>query len=98
MNRIVTRKDLIEVLKKWQQGKIDPKQVHDWATARYSVSSWQQPDEVTNEVLSKLDMLDINLVISEDAAVFEKALSQSLSTENSLALLEKHEQGINVFE
>ena len=71
MNRMVTRADLITILNGWQQGHLSAAEVHAWAEARYLPGDFDVDDEEDSgsaavEVLSRLDMLHINLMTPED--------------------------------
>jgi hypothetical protein len=71
MKAMIGREDLIQILQQWRDGVLTAEQVHEWAEERAGsgeVSDWEgaEPNSVTNEVLSALDMLDINLMLPED--------------------------------
>ena len=71
MTYIVTREDVVTILQQWQEGRLNAEQVHAWAEERAGnaeVGDWEgaEPESVTNEVLSSLDMLDLNLMLPAD--------------------------------
>lgn len=69
---IITRDDIINILKKWQNKEIDEIFVKNWASKilenkQVEITDWDKDDNsVTNEVLNYLEMLDVNLIISDD--------------------------------
>ncbi|MDP3731132.1 MAG: hypothetical protein Q8R34_01410 [bacterium] len=71
----ISKNDLKNILEQWQSGSIGADEVHKWAEERYAVSGWETDSEVTNEVLGELDMLDMNLLIKEDADSFLSILN-----------------------
>lgn len=82
MTDIITREDVRKVLIKWQNDLLSAKQVHDWAETRYMNSQfecddWEGEEEwsVTNEVLAKLDTLNMNLTTADDVSIFMAFLS-----------------------
>jgi len=91
--KIVRRKELIEVLVRWIDGAPE-KTIHVWAEQRYS-SNYKAEDEVTNEILARLDMMDINLTTVEDAHVFLASLRSSSVTQ-SMAVLERHDTDVDI--
>ena len=72
---IIRRDEVIQILQKWLGGELSAKAVHDWAVDRHAVSSFEAEDEVVNEVLSALDMLDINLTTVQDVPALLEAVS-----------------------
>ena len=71
MKPMIGREDLIKILQHWRDGVLTAEQVHEWAEERagnVEVHDWEgpEPNSVTNEVLSALDMLNINLMLPED--------------------------------
>jgi len=75
MEQVVTRKELIELLNSWQVGKLNAQFVYDWANERYSTEHWEAEDDIVKEVLSELDILDINLITTDDIPVFLEVLA-----------------------
>jgi hypothetical protein len=75
MPQVVTRQEIIELLNSWQAGKLDAQFVYDWANERYSTEHWSAEDDIVNEVLSELDILDINLTTTDDIPVFLEVLA-----------------------
>ena len=99
MAQIIEREDLRKILHKWQAAQLTSKQVHEWANNRFATDAWDAEDEITNEILSRLDMLDMNLLVPEDVPT----LLQALSFENglladALQFLESYEANIDIRE
>jgi hypothetical protein len=93
--KIVTRKDLISILQRWQKGKLDSRAVQDWARERFCAFGWEPEDEVSSAVLDILDGLEANLMTAEDAPVFEKSLTIKATTEKALDMLDQHINAID---
>jgi len=55
------REELIKTLRDWQNGTLTASQVHEWGENHFPYSG-EPHDEVTNEVLQRLDILDMNLL------------------------------------
>jgi hypothetical protein len=87
MTTPITRTDLRAVLESWQRTELTAAQVHDWAEERYAASAFEPEDDVANEVLAKLDMLDMNLTTVEDVPSF-LAVLQSPPDEAERAITE----------
>jgi hypothetical protein len=71
VERVLSRSEIIDVLRQWQAGVLTPKQVHDWASELYFPFALDYEDEedeesVAREVMHELDSLDINLVMVDD--------------------------------
>jgi hypothetical protein len=97
MSGVVTRGDLRGLLEDWQSGKRTAAEVHDWAEARYAVNAWDPEDEVTNEVLAALDMLDMNLLTTDDVPILQAMLQLPPDqAERAAELLDAHFQEINL--
>jgi hypothetical protein len=75
MAEVVTRQEIIELLNSWRAGKLDAQYVYDWANQRYATEHWNAEDDIVNEVLSELDILDINLITTDDIPVFMEVLA-----------------------
>lgn len=71
---IIKASDIQYVLNQWAQGVLDESQVHAWAEDRFCVDSYDCESEATNEVLGRLDTMNMNLVTSDDIPVLIKAL------------------------
>lgn len=73
---MVTRAEITEILRRWQEGDISARQVFDWAQQRYwpgkvEFDDWEADESsVANEVLGVLDQLPINLVLPEDVPAY----------------------------
>ncbi len=99
MSKTIGRSELLEILNSWRDGKLTSGQVHDWANDRFAVSAWEVEDEVVNEVLGRLDTLDMNLTTTEDVPVLIQALSfSSQSLNEAIRCLDEHDSKINLEE
>jgi hypothetical protein len=72
--RILKREEVAQMLKVWQAGRVSSEDLLRWADALYpsddvDYEDWEGDDSVTSEVLSAMDMLDMNLVLPEDAPI-----------------------------
>ncbi len=76
MSQTLFRTDIASILVQWKTGMLTNAQVHDWATDRYAVAAWDPEDGAVNEVLARLDMMDMNLVTAEDVAGLLAALGE----------------------
>ena len=83
---VVTADTVESKLRKWQAGETTAAEVHDWAENTYMVSSWEPESDAVNEVLAQLDMLDMNLVTTDDIPV----LVAALRSEHFESLLDDH--------
>jgi hypothetical protein len=72
--KLITASDIQHVLNQWAQGELSESEVHAWAEDRFCTSAYECESEEANEVLGRLDMMDMNLVTSEDIPVLMKAL------------------------
>ena len=90
--RTITASDIRQVLTQWAFGNLTESQVHAWAEDRFCTSGYECESEAANEVLSRLDMMDMNLLTSEDIPV----LLDALSSPEYLSILEKHEQQVDI--
>ena len=72
---IVTRREVIQILRRWLAGDLSPGDVHDWAVNRYAAHTYEAEDDVVNEVLGRLDMLDVDLTVVNDIPAFLDVLS-----------------------
>jgi hypothetical protein len=79
MKPSVTRGEIAEVLRRWQQGSMSGEEVHAWANSLYfpgevNLDDWETDGEeensVANEVLAQLDNLGMNLVIRDDVPIY----------------------------
>ena len=85
MNHVVTRADLVAVLREWQAGRLSATEVHEWAEARYLPGDFEVDDEEESgsaavEVLARLDMLDINLITVDDIPDYLELLQSPQGT------------------
>jgi len=61
-------------LRRWQSGELSASSLHAWAEQTYGVDAWEPESEAVNEVLARLDMMDMILLTPEDVPVLVKAL------------------------
>ena len=78
--RIIKREDVVRALSDWNSGRKTTLEILRWADSLYpsddvDYEDWEGDDSVTNEVLSALDMLDMNLALPEDAPIYLQFLS-----------------------
>jgi len=62
MNHLITRAELIALLKEWEDGRLSATEVHEWAEARYvpgdfevdmrSCSALRTPSFLTNRLMN----------------------------------------------
>lgn len=97
--RSISREDIIKVLVAWQTGAIGPTEVHEWAEERYASSNFEPEDDVTSEVLSNLDCLDINLTTLEDVPTFLQMLQlPQAQSDEAFRLLREHGDSVDINE
>jgi len=61
-------------LRQWQSGELTAAEVHNWAEDTFATDQWEPESDAVNEVLAKLDTLDMDLVTAEDVPVLLSAL------------------------
>jgi hypothetical protein len=66
MSKIITRREIRELLRRWQSGDFTHKFVYDWANERYASDRWDTEDEIVDLVLTELYTIDMNLITAED--------------------------------
>ena len=71
---IGTRAEVRRVLFDWEAGRVSATEVHGWAEERYAVSNSEPEDAVVNEVLARLDMLDVDLLVAADVPALKRLL------------------------
>ena len=76
-SRIITRQEIAKELINWHTGKLSSAQIQIWAESLYlnddvdyEDCEGEQDNSVSNEILSALDMLDMNLALPEDAPIY----------------------------
>jgi hypothetical protein len=77
---ILKREEVAQKLRDWHAGRLPSEDLLHWADRLYpsddvDYEDWEGDDSVTNEVLAALDMLDMNLALPEDAAIYLDFLS-----------------------
>ena len=93
----ITRAEVRAVLEAWQRDELTARTVHDWAQDRYAASAFEAEDDVVNEVLAKLDTLDINLITTADAPALLTALGQPpAKAQASIAALERYFDSVDI--
>lgn len=78
--KIISRSEVANALNAWPEGKMCSQAIHDWANELFlnndvEYEDWEGDDSITNEVLGALDMLDMNLVLPEDAPIYLQLLA-----------------------
>lgn len=86
MSKSLRVTDVAAILRQWKAGLLTHPQVHDWATDRHAVDAWDPEDGAVAEVLACLDMMDMNLVVAEDADVLLAALGEKTAERAAQAL------------
>jgi hypothetical protein len=75
-SQILTREEVAQKLRDWAEGRSSTEEIQSWATSAYmndevDFADWEKDDDsVTKEVVAALDMLDMNLVLPEDAPIY----------------------------
>lgn len=96
---LITRQNLRDVLAAWRGGGIASEELHGWAEARYSSSDFEPADDVVSDILGELDMLNVNLVLPQDAGVFLEMLdTPEDEPERAADLLRIHAEGVDLGE
>lgn len=106
MQKVITRKELRELLTQWQQGQITAEQLNGFAGELYpnddvDYEDWEGDGEnsVTNEVLAALDMMDMNLVVPEDVPAYLEFLNTPVGLFNEgYSKFRQHLQDVNIEE
>lgn len=81
MRPVMTRSEIIAVLRRWQAGELTAKQAHDWAQSLYFPRRLDYDDEeadeesVASDVMHALDSIDMNLVVVEDVPIYLEFLA-----------------------
>lgn len=77
MKKIIARADICKILEDWEAGKMTAQEVHAWAESCYAVSGVEYDDNegdednsVANEVMARLDMLNLDLMFPEDIPIY----------------------------
>ncbi|MBI3805686.1 MAG: hypothetical protein HY282_18195 [Nitrospirae bacterium] len=97
MAQTIRRKDIQKVLIGWQKGKLTAKEVHAWAEDRYAAYNWDPEDDVVNEVLGRLDLLNMTLTTPEDIPAFLQTLSYSSDClQQAVEYLEGYESEVDI--
>ncbi len=100
--KMISRKDVINKLKEWQDHKISATDIQDWVCPLYpghnvDYEDWINDESAIREVLSQLDMLDMNLIISDDAQMFIDLLKTPIADfQLAFANYKKSQDKINI--
>ena len=86
MSRTLSRADVSSIFSQWKADLLTNAQVHDWAADRFAVAAWDPEDGAVNEVLSRLDTMDMNLVTVQDAAILLAALGKGTAEDAARAM------------
>ena len=93
----VSRNDLLEVLESWRLHRTIAKDVQAWAEARYGLDDWEPEDAVVNEILARLDALDMNLITPDDVPAFLEALSVPANrSQEAIDGIDRHFETVNI--
>jgi len=80
-SRIVTREEVAQKLRDWAGGRASTEAIQSWASDAFlqdevDFADWEKEhNSVTKEVVAVLDMLDMNLVLPEDAPIYLEFLA-----------------------
>ncbi len=88
----VTTYDIQSILRKWAIDELNESEVHEWAEERYCTGNFEIESAAVNEVLARLDTMDMNLTTKEDIPVLLRAL---VSNEFE-AILNQHDKSIDI--
>jgi len=90
---MLTREKLRSVLVDWQTGVLQPLEVLEWAE---EVELELPSDEITRAILSRLDILHLNLVTVEDVPAFLQALDLPVEKSGeALLILKRYEESVD---
>tara|TARA_R110002049_G_scaffold2743_4_gene21072 strand:+ start:7978 stop:8307 length:330 start_codon:yes stop_codon:yes gene_type:complete len=90
--KVITATKIESMLNKWSAGEIDASQIHEWAENRYMTDKYDAESDRVNEVLAKLDMLNMNLVTKEDIPT----LLAVLKSDDYLAVLDDYFNKVDI--
>ncbi len=86
---LVSRDEVRRILLRWKSDELSEQQVYDWANDRWAVEEVLPEDDVVAEILSSLDILDINQITKDDVPAFIEALA-ILDVEEALGRLDAY--------
>ena len=82
MARVVSRVEVANVLRQWQDRALTVSQMHEWAEGLYlpgdidfDDNEGELEDSAVKEVLASLDLLDMNLVTADDVPIYLEFLN-----------------------
>lgn len=84
----ITALEIQSILHRWSTGELNESQVHEWAEERFCTSSFEVESAAANEVLARLDTMNMNLTTTEDIPSLLRAL-HSVDFESILNQLDK---------
>jgi hypothetical protein len=91
---MITREKLRSVLVDWQTGVLQPLEVLEWAEEEIELEF--PSDEITQAILSRLDILHVNLVTVEDVPAFLQALDLPVERSGeALLILKRYEESVD---
>ena len=108
-SELISRKDVRDKLLQWQSGQIESTDIHEWAEKIYASSQFHHDDwftlddsdnSVTNEVLSCLDQMNMNLTTVDEIPTFLACLDSPVEhtivaiheLSNSLSKVDVHDR------
>ncbi len=78
--KYLERETIKDLLEQWELGKIDEKHVHSQAETLWGQEDWpnyskEDPKSIAIEVLSQLDILNVQLIMKEDIPILIEFLN-----------------------
>ena len=89
---VVTTRDLEAVLGRWRSGELSASEVHAWAEKRFAMDDIETESAAVNEVLARLDTMDMNLTTVADVPL----LLHSLVAPDYLAVLAALDRSVDI--
>jgi hypothetical protein len=91
---MLTREELRSVLVDWQSGVLLPLEVLEWSEREVALDA--PTDEVTKEILSRLDILHLNLVTADDIPALLQALDFPIEQSGEALLsLKRYDESVD---
>lgn len=70
----ITVLEIQSILHRWSTGELNESQVHEWAEERFCSSNFSVESAAANEVLARLDTMNMNLTTADDIPALLRAL------------------------
>jgi len=90
----ITASDIEHVLNQWASRKLSESQVHAWAEDRFCTGTYEAESDAANEVLARLDNMNMNLTTTDDIP----ALIAALHSKDFISILAGHDTRVNIEE